>query len=148
MNKGGIQNRTGELLKELDELLEKVGPERKALARKKFQYEDSQHKMEDFQAFLVHNMQIDPEFDWENPNPVLDTNGQPHPDSELQYRGMLVNWQIQQNEQFVELLQTRDMNKDAYYAADALVVGLMEEIGVKKAQLSALAALARLADES
>ena len=148
MNKGGLQNRAGELIKELDELLLEIAPKRKTQARDKYQYEHAQNTMEDLQEFLVHTMQIDTNFDWENPNPILTTEGKPMDQFEAQYRMRLINFSIQNAPEFIEAMNTRDMLKDAYYATEGEVITLMEKIGVKKAQLAAVTGLVRLADES
>ena len=148
MNKGGFQNKAGELIKELDALLLEIAPKRKDQARDKYQYEHAQHNMEDLQEFLVHQLQIDENFNWENPNPILTTEGQPMDQFEAQYRMRLMNFSIQENKAFQESMNERDMLKDAYYATEAEVITMMEKIGVKKAQLAAVTAQLRLADES
>jgi len=148
MNKGGLQNKAGEILKELDDLLENIAPKRKELSRAKYSYEKAQNSLEDLQQYIWHNLSVNPETNWENPNPILDTDGKPMPEFEAQYRMNMISFLIQTNETFAEAMQERDMQKDAYYTADAEVVTLMERIGVLKAELGALTALVRLADES
>ena len=144
MNKGGLINKTGELIKEIEALVEEIGPLRKEQARAKFNYEQSMQVYEDLQQFNYYNISINPDIDWENPNPVLTAEGTPMPEFDAQYRMSMLNFLLQENKELNEARGVRDMNKDIYYEKETTVITLMEQIGVLKAELGALAAQARL----
>ena len=148
MNRGGLVNRGGEILKELDELLDEIAPLRKTQATAKFNFEDIQSQMNNLQSVLYHEFTTDPEVDWENQNPILDTDGKPMAEFEAQYRTMMIRAMMQTNEKFKALSAEQDKLKEAYYTVETDVITLMERIGALKASAGLVAALARLADES
>ena len=149
MNKGGLSNSAGEMMKELDGLLAKIAPKRKLQQKAKFEFEKIQSNMLDLQSFLYHQFTSDPEIEWENPSPVLDTGGTPMPEYEAQYRTTMISSMMQQNETFLEMAEKQDEAKISYYEVETEVITLMERIGVLRTQLGTISALARLAtDES
>ena len=148
MNRGGLVNRGGEILKELDELLDEIAPLRKIQATAKFNFEDVQTRMNNLQSVLYNEFTTDPEVDWENQNPILDTDGKPMAEFEAQYRTMMISAMMQTNVQFMALSTDQDKLKEAYYTVETDVITLMERIGALKASAGLIAALARLADES
>lgn len=148
MNRGGLNNRGGELLKEIDMLLDTIAPLRKQQAKAKYDFEDVQSRMSDLQSFLYHQFTTDPEMDWENKNPVLAEGGEPMPEYEAQYRTMMISALMQSNPRFQELSTEQDELKEVYYEIETSVITLMERIGALKASAGLIAALARLASES
>lgn len=148
MNKGGLNNKGGEIIKELDRLLTEIAPLRKEQAKAKYDFEDVQGRMNDLQSFLYHQLTTDPEIEWENKNPILGTDGNPMPEYEAQYRTMMISSLMQMNPRFQELSTEQDELKESYYEIETDVITLMERIGVLKASAGLVAALARLADES
>jgi len=147
MNKGGLQNKMGEIINELDQLIDDIAPMRKTQSTAKLSFEQATGTMDDLQAFLTHNFQIDPEVKWENPSPILDAKGNPMPEYEAHYRSMLINFHIQNNESFKLQLDRQNKTKETYYEAETNVVTTMERIGVLRAELNGLAGLARLIAE-
>ena len=148
MNRGGLINRGGEILKDLDELLTEIAPLRRIQAQAKYDFEDAHSRMSDLQSFLYHEFTTDSDVDWENQNPILDTGGTPMPEYEAQYRTMMISAMMQTNEQFKNLAEEQSTLKEAYYESETDVITLMERIGALKASAGLVAALARLADES
>lgn len=149
MNKGGLSNRGGEIMKELDNLLAEIAPKRKIQSTTKYDYEAAKETMSDLQSFLYHQFTTNPEIDWENPNPIMETNGEPMPEYEAQYRTMMIGSLMQTNETFIEAAEAQDEKKMDYYEAETDVITLMERIGVLRTELGVIGALARLAvDES
>ena len=147
MNAGGLQNRAGELMKKVDELLLQVKALRREQSLAKYKFEDSEQRMGDLQAFIYTNLSQDPNVNWKNPNPVLLADGTtPMPEFEAQYRTMFMNYQIQNNEAFQKMLKERNEAKEAYYEAEQKVISAMEELGVSKAEMALIAGLLRLAD--
>lgn len=147
MNKGGLQNKAGEIIKELDELLNKVGPARKEQGGQKRLFEYQSMQIEDVQARVYNELTEDPDQVWENPNPILDTDGNPMPEFEAQFRAMAINARIQQDKRYVEAFAAREEAREDFYNAEVEVVTIMEKIGVLKAELAAITALLRLADD-
>mgnify|MGYP001587716349 CR=1 FL=1 len=148
MNVAGLQNRAGEIMKRVAELLTQVKVVRKAQADSKYAYEDAEQRLGDLQAFLYSNLMQSTEIKWANPNPVMLADGTtPMPEFEAQYRSMYANWLIQQNEGFQTLLKERNTAKEDYYQTEQKIVSLMEEIGISKAEMALIAGLLRLADD-
>ena len=147
MNVGGLQNRAGELMKRVEELLLQVKALRREQALAKYKFEDTEQRMGDLQAFIYTNLSQDPKIEWKNPNPVLLADGvTPMPEFEAQYRTMLMNYQIQNNEAFQKMLKERNEAKETYYESEQKVISVMEELGVSKAEMALIAGLLRVAD--
>lgn len=147
MNVAGLQNKAGELMKHVEELLVASKLARNTQASSKYAYEDAEQRIGDLQAFLYSTLMQDKELVWANPNPVLLADGTtPMPEFEAQYRSMYANYLIQNNATFQELMKERNDAKQTYYDADKNIVSIMEEIGVTKAEISLIAALLRVAD--
>ena len=148
MNKGGIQNRVGEILSELDALLVEIAPARKMQAQAKYDFENVSERMNDLQSFVYHQITIDTDINWENPNPIMDTEGKPMAEFEAQYRNMMIAYLMQSNDELNKLGEEQDTKKSNYYTRETTVITMMEKLGVLKAELAALTGLLRLADES
>jgi len=148
MNKGGVQNRVGEILSELDALLEEIAPARKLQAQAKYDFENVSERMNDLQSFIYHQITIDTDIDWENPNPILNADGKPMAEFDAQYRNMMIAYLMQSNDELNKLEEEQATKKSAYYTKETNVITMMEKLGVLKAELAALTGLLRLADES
>lgn len=146
MNAAGLENRAGELMKEMEGLLETASKVRRDRGDSKLQYEDVEERISNLQAFIYTNLMQDKTIDWANPNPVLSTDGKPMPEFEAQYRSMFANWMIQKNEAFQTLMAERNEAKKLFYDSERLMTDTMERIGVAKAEMGLIAALLRLAD--
>ena len=147
MNTNYLRNEASNLLNEVRALIERGPGARKAQGDAKYKFEDAEQRLGDLQAFIYTQLMQDKAIDWTHPSPVLDVNGKPVAEYEVQYRTMYANWLIQQNESFQALLAERNKAKSDYYEAEREVLGLMENIGVLKTQMALIAALLRLADE-
>lgn len=147
MNTTGLQNRAGELMKEVDKLLVQVKKVRKDQSRSKLAYEAAMQKSTDLQAMLYVSLTRDETIEWNHPNPIMDADGAKMPEFEAQFQSMLMNSLIQQNETYVELGTEAEAAKIEYYTSERDERTLMEKIGVKKAQMGLIAALLRLADD-
>lgn len=147
MNKGGLQNKAGEIMKELEELLGQIAPARRDAATAKIDYEVAIQNLENLQAVLFNKITADPDRDWTNPNPILDTDGNPMPEFEAQYRSMSINAEMQLDDDFISNMAKRDQARIDYYNADVEVVSLMEKIGVLKSELGVITALLRLVED-
>ena len=148
MNTTGLQNRAGELMKDVDKLLTQVKKVRKTQAKSKLEYESAMQRSSDLQAMLYVSESNNEEVDWESPNGVMDSEGARLPEFEAQWRTMLLNTLIQENETYVALSAEADAAKVIFYTSERDERTLMEQIGVIKAQMGLTAALVRLEDGS
>ena len=147
MNIVGLQNRGGELMKEVETLLTKSQKVRHDQAKWKLAFEKAQQEMADLQATLYVGLTNNSEINWDHPNPIMDSDGKPMPEFEAQYQTMLMNTLIQEDGAYVELIARTDEAKQAYYFAERDDRSLMEQVGVKKSQMGMIAAMLRLASE-
>ena len=148
MNTTGLQNRAGELMKEVEKLLMQVKKIRKLQSKSKLAYESAMQKSTDLQAMLYVSLTNNEEVDWEHPQGILDSEGVRMPEFEAQWQSMLMNTLIQENETNIALGAEAETAKVEYYTSERDERTLMEAIGVKKSQMGLTAALLRLEDGS
>ena len=150
MNAAGLENKAGELMKEVETLLAKSKTVRKAQAKWKLAYEKAQQEIGDIEAILYVKLTNNDgyEVEWDHPDPIVDSDGVKLPEFEAQYRSMLMNTLIQADPKFQELMATSADAKKEYYFAERDERTIMEQIGIKKAQMGLTAALLRMADGS
>jgi len=148
MNQTGLVNKAGELMKELEELLLVSRGARRDEAKAKLAIEHAKTDMEQLQARLYVSLSKDESIEWQSPNPVLDPDGNMMVEFEAQWRTMVMNTLIQENEEFVSLSATLDIAQKKNYDAQHESLAAMTEIGVKKAELRTIAALLEVAGES
>ena len=147
MNISGLQNKAGELMKEVETLLTRSTKVRKDQAKWKLAYEKAQQDIGNIEAQLYISLTENPEVDFHHPDPIMDSEGVKMPEFEAQYRSMLMNTLIQAAPKFQELMGTSEAAKKEYYFAERDERSLMEQIGIKKAQMGLTAALLRMASE-
>ena len=147
MNLVGMQNRAGELMKEVETLLENSKKIRHDQAKWKLAFEKAQQDLADLQAVLYVDFTNSDEVEWDHPNPIMDSDGGKMPEFEAQYQTMLMNTLIQGNEDYILLLVDSDKAKKEFYSAERDERSIMEQIGIKKSQMGLIAALLRLASE-
>ena len=148
MNIAGLQNKAGELMKSVEKLLERSTKVRKDQAKWKLAYEQAQQDIGNLEAQLYISLTENEEVEFAHPDPIVDADGVKMPEFEAQYRSMLMNTLIQADPKFQELMGQSEAAKKEYYFAERDERSLMEQIGIKKAQMGLTAALLRLADES
>ena len=148
MNQTGHENRAGELMKELDSLLLVSRGARRTEANAKLAIEQANTEMEQLQARLYVSLSQDVSIDWKSPNPVLDPDGTPMPEFEVQWQTMLMNTLIQEDAEFVSLATKLEDAQKQNYTAQHESLAAMTEIGVKKAQLRVISALLEVSSES
>ena len=133
MNQTGLENKAGELMKELDTLLSTSRAARREEVDAKLETEIAKTTMENLQARLYVELSQREDFDWTSPNPVLDADGVAMPEFEAQWRTMLVNTLIQDDQDFVSAAGNLDAAQKRNYKAQQESLQTMTEIGVKKA---------------
>jgi hypothetical protein len=148
MNQTGLENRAGELMKDLEELLLASRAARRRESKAKLAIEGAKSDMEQLQARLYVSFSQDASIDWNSPNPVLDSEGNAMVEFEAQWRTMLMNTLIQEDPDFVSLASTLDDAQKENYNAQHESLAAMTDIGVKKAELRTVAALLEVAGES
>jgi hypothetical protein len=148
MNQTGLENRAGELMKDLEELLLASRAARRRESKAKLAIEGAKSDMEQLQARLYVSFSQDASIDWNSPNPVLDADGNAMVEFEAQWRTMLMNTLIQEDLDFVSLASKLDDAQKENYTAQHESLSTMTDIGVKKAELRTIAALLEVAGES
>ena len=148
MNAAGLENKAGVLMKEVEELLVRSKKVRKDQARWKLAYEAAQQEIGNIEAKLYVKLTRSDDIEWAHPDPIVDSDGVKLPEFEAQFRSMLMNTLIQADDGFQALMATSVDSKKEYYFAERDERSLMEQIGIKKAQMGLVAALLRMADGS
>ncbi len=145
MNNIGLQNRAGELLKEVDELLIVIKKARHDEVAAKIAAEKANEDM----TFMQDNLYVEYSSsieDWASPNPILGPDGEPVPEFEAQWRQSYMSHTIQQDERFRNVANGVEKVRANYYQAQSTVIEAMETLGIKKAEMGLIAALLRLAE--
>ena len=148
MNQAGYENKAGELLKEIETLVQHARAARNTEAKTKIEMERAKQNVDQLQARLYKEFAENIEIDWNSPNPVLDENGMMMPEFEAQWRQVLMNNLVQEDQRFQDADERMDKAQDAAYNAQSQALQTMTELGVKKVELRMVAALLEVSGES
>lgn len=147
MNSVGLQNKAGELLKEVEELLIGI----KKIRHDKVEIKIRAEKINEDMTFMQDNLYVEYSKkvdDWNSPNPILDADGKTLPEFEQQWRQSYMSTMIQQDERFLNVAKAVEEVRSDYYRAQVAETAAMETLGIKKSEMGLITGLLRLADES